>query len=78
MPERSQTLNVWRREGFFFYFYGFIAKHLFVFTSVVTQFHAFDNRRPNQDSDLTIGPCDILRYARARYSYRYEVWFFST
>jgi hypothetical protein len=32
MPDRSQTLIVWRRVGFLLYSCGFIAKHLFVFT----------------------------------------------
>jgi hypothetical protein len=59
MPDRSQTLTVWRREGFLFYPCGSIAKHLFVFTCEVSQYHAFDNRRPNQIAGLIIGLWDI-------------------
>ena len=42
---------------------GFIAKHLFVFTLEVSQYHAFDYRRPNQVYGLIIGPCDTSGYA---------------
>jgi hypothetical protein len=65
MPDRSQTLIVWRREGFLVYSSGFIAKHLSVFTVKVSQYHAYDNRRPNQQCGLVIGPCDISGYALA-------------
>ena len=78
MPDHSQTLTVWRREGFLVYSCGFIAKHLFVFTCSVSQYHAYDNRRPIQLSGLIIGPCDISGYALAGYSSRYGVWFFKT
>ncbi len=78
MPDRSQTLIVWRTEGFLVYNCGFIAKHLSVFTFKVSQYHAYDNRRPNQVSGLVIGPCDISGYAVAGYTSWYGVWFFKT
>ena len=65
MPERSQTLTVWRREDFLLYSCRFIAKHLFVFTFKVSQYHAYDNRRSNQVFGLIIGQCDISGYAQA-------------
>ena len=50
----------------FFLFIGFIAKHLFVFTYGVSQYHAFDNRRPNQKTGLiSNGPCVNTGYAQA-------------
>jgi hypothetical protein len=67
MPDRSQTLIVWRREGFLLYSCGFIAKHLFVFTLKVSQYHAYDNRRPSQLSGLILGPCAISGYALSEY-----------
>jgi hypothetical protein len=67
MPDRSQTLIFWRREGFLLHVCGFIAKHLFVFTIKVSQYHAYDNRRPNQVCGLIRGPCDISGYAQAEY-----------
>jgi hypothetical protein len=73
MSDRSQTLVVWRREDFLLNTVGFIAKHLFVFTPEVSQYHAYDNRRPNQVSGLIIGPCDISGYALAGYSSWYGV-----
>ncbi len=49
--------------------YGFIAKHLSVFTLWVSQYHASDKRRPNQIFDLTLsGSCPKPGYAVLGYS----------
>jgi hypothetical protein len=45
-----------------------IAKHLFVFTFEVSQYHAFDFRRPTQLYGLIIGPCDKSGYAQPAYN----------
>ena len=53
------------QEGFPF---GFSAKHLFVFALSASQDYAFDKRRPNQESGLTLsGPCPKTGYAQTGY-----------